>query len=264
MRREPQDPPSTRHPKGTAVSDVRELRTTSAPPPVEVSYEAVRELATRVVPELLEKWQRKCDAPEWLIRATCRSFFNAPKADLTEYPRWEDKVVRYAFRAVMSSDNSVRDLASRYVARLTWPKCPEREDIAQEVCAVFFAQGESGKIEPHRWKSYLFGIALRVILNARRKTSWRRIDTDANPDLRADSRPLSDDWLDCRQKLRAALNELEGCNDTLRTIMARRIDGEPFSDIANAVGLSEQAVKERFYRARARVETRLAELGFSD
>ncbi len=168
---------------------------------------------------------------------------------------FEQLVVRYQHRllAVIGHLTGSRDQA---------------EDLAQEVFLRVFRARHTYTPDA-KFTTWLFTIANRVVLNARRARSRRREVTLApsNSDT-GSQQPLANlalaasglaparqlDKMELREVVRAALEML---NERQRlAVLLNKFEGLPYAEIAQVMELSPEAVKSLL--SRARVQLRLA------
>ncbi len=148
--------------------------------------------------------------------------------------RWQDRMVRHAFR--ITDDAEVA------------------KDVAQESW-VAVVRGLRSLRDPARFPAW----ALRIVANKSR--DWVRREGARR---RALGRVDSDDWssaaplrTDAVVRVRAALAELEPG----RGILLRRfyLEGKSIAEIAEAMGIPEGTVKSRLFHARDALRARLEE-----
>ncbi len=136
---------------------------------------------------------------------------------------------------------------------------PDADDAAQRVFMVLSRQ--LATITPGRERAYLFGTAVRVAANVRRK-NLRSIEqpTELLDEFR-DERPNPERLLE-RRRARALLDELLGglpAEQRLVFILAE-IEGLGQREVADTLQIPEGTAASRLRRARAHLERRLAEL----
>ncbi len=134
------------------------------------------------------------------------------------------------------------------------------EDAAQEVFLV--AARKFASVKPGSERSYLFGSAVHVAREVRRKHAREELAED--PDDEAMEPVLlstPEDSLDKRQEYDVLVRLLDGLPDDLRTaFVLYEIEGQSLSEIANILAIPMGTVSSRLRRARAEFELRLQKL----
>src|ERR1700690_2687995 len=121
----------------------------------------------------------------------------------------------------------------------------EAEDITSETFVRAWTSPEP--IEMATVKGYLFTIARNLFLQGlRKKTRHVALDEElrdprAGPYVQAEQ----------KEKLRSVMTELQRLPEASRSaLLMRAVDGMPYEEIANVLGLSLAAVKVKIHRAR--------------
>jgi RNA polymerase sigma-70 factor (ECF subfamily) len=134
----------------------------------------------------------------------------------------------------------------------------DADDVTQQVFMTALDKLEH--IEPGKERTYLYGVALRVGLNARRKVTRRR-ETPYQPSMeRPDPAPSPDKAVELEQA-RALVDELLATMpaELARVLVLAEIEQETASAIAALEGIPAGTVASRLHRARALFRERLAE-----
>ena len=138
----------------------------------------------------------------------------------------------------------------------------QAEDLAQEVFLRVFRARE--RYEPGaKFSTWLFTIANRVALNAKRNKARRReVNLDARESGPLGVQPLENlalagsGQMPARQIDKAEMRDIvrlamEGLNDRQRmAVLLNKFEGMGYADIAEAMAMSPQAVKSLLTRAR--------------
>jgi len=121
----------------------------------------------------------------------------------------------------------------------------EAEDITSETFVRAWTSPEP--IEMATVKGYLFTIARNLFLQGlRKKTRHVALDEElrdprAGPYVQAEQ----------KEKLRSMMTELQRLPEASRSaLLMRAVDGMPYEEIANVLGISLAAVKVKIHRAR--------------
>jgi RNA polymerase sigma-70 factor (ECF subfamily) len=121
----------------------------------------------------------------------------------------------------------------------------EAEDITSETFVRAWTSPEP--IEMATVKGYLFTIARNLFLQGlRKKTRHVALDEElrdprAGPYVQAEQ----------KEKLRSVMTELQRLPEASRSaLLMRAVDGMPYEEIANVLGISLAAVKVKIHRAR--------------
>ena len=131
----------------------------------------------------------------------------------------------------------------------------ESVDVTQDVFLKVFRnissfRGDSGL------KTWIFKIALSETLN--RQRSWRRhyrLQMDALDERLVDRRLSPHQELEAKEQARSVYGALDRLSYDRRTILVLRdIEGMPYGDIAENLGISTGTVKSRLARARAELK----------
>ncbi|WP_260928242.1 RNA polymerase sigma factor [Novosphingobium sp. 9] len=131
----------------------------------------------------------------------------------------------------------------------------EAEDVVQETLARVIAQEERQVIEQPL--AYAFRVADSVIIaQARQRLRSRHQEADDNRESMAldlaCSLPLADEVLDYRERLARFEAALAGLTEQRRAVFRlRHLEGRSRQEIAEAMGLSLEAVKKNLVRAMA-------------
>jgi len=162
------------------------------------------------------------------------------------FARWSARLLRYLERMV-------RDSA---VA----------EELVQE--AFLRVHRARDRYTPEaRFSTWLYRIATRLALNELRRPVRREIhrstDEEGAPPLRAPG-PEVEDRVDARRRGEAVLEELSRLPDRQRAALwLTAVDGLSYSEVADALDVSESAVKSLVHRARSALAKRLKPVGGS-
>jgi RNA polymerase sigma-70 factor, ECF subfamily len=141
------------------------------------------------------------------------------------------------------------DAIWRLLRRLGLP-ASEADDAAQEVLLV--AAKRMAEIEPGKEQSFLYGTALRVAANARRRARAR--PDGGELETLIDSAPLADELTDLkrlRELFDAALGRME---EELRVVLVLfEVEGLSAPEIADVVGVPVGTVASRLRRGREKL-----------
>jgi len=157
------------------------------------------------------------------------------------FRRWSGPLLRYLERMV-------RDL-------------PTAEELVQE--AFFRVHRARDRYSPDaRFSTWLYRIATNLALNElrrpRRKASHRSTEAEDAPELAAQS-PATDDVVDARRQgaaVGAALGQLPEKQRAALCLTA--VEGLSYAEVAEALDVTEKAVKSLVHRARASLARKLA------
>ena len=142
----------------------------------------------------------------------------------------------------------------------------EAEDVAQEAFLSLHRNGRRFRGEA-RFSTFVYRVAANAALNRRRTLGRRRAREealvrrqDAGDDLPAAPRDPEDaaSGGEVQQRVQAALGELPA--DLRLAIVLYDIEGQSYSDIAQALRIPEGTVKSRIHRARTALRERLRSL----
>jgi len=125
----------------------------------------------------------------------------------------------------------------------------DAEDLAQDVFAVALRRLSTfrGDSKPTTW---LYGIARRVIANARRKAALRRFIGLEDHELRDDS-PGADDVLEHRRRRRAVQHALERLATKPReAVVLVDLEGRSGAEVATMLGVPIGTVYSRLHHGR--------------
>jgi RNA polymerase sigma-70 factor (ECF subfamily) len=167
--------------------------------------------------------------------------------------------------------------AFRYIVGLGFPR-EEARDLAQTAfLRVFRAMGTVGTLHPEAERTYIMRAARSVALNEIRdrirrrrwvkEVSWEALSVvpdslpkdpwTAEPSATPESELVAtDEAKRRRQWLNAAISDLP---DSLRSCLLLRLSGRKYREIAQALGITLDAVKTRLYEAQKRLRERLGD-----
>lgn len=134
------------------------------------------------------------------------------------------------------------------------------DDAAQEVFLV--AARKLEKIRPGAEKSFLFGTAVHISRELRRKHAREELAQDPDDE----SLEPADDWtpeaaLDRKEERDSLMHLLDGLQDDLRTaFVLYEIEGHSIVEIASMLQIPAGTAASRLRRARETVEVRLQKL----
>ena len=146
----------------------------------------------------------------------------------------------------------------------------EAEDVAQEAFLSLHRNGHRFRGEA-RFSTFVYRVAANAALNRRRTLGRRRAREealvrrqDAGDDLPAAPRDPEDaaSGGEIQERVHAALGELPV--DLRLAIVLYDIEGQSYSDIAQALRIPEGTVKSRIHRARTALRERLRSLARSN
>jgi RNA polymerase sigma-70 factor (ECF subfamily) len=158
------------------------------------------------------------------------------------FQRWSGPLLRYLERMV-------RDLATA-------------EDLVQEVfLRVHRARDRYGA--EARFSTWLYRIATNLALNElrrpRRRAPHRSTEDEAAPPL-AGTDPPADDVVDARRMAGMAWRELGELPEKQRAALClTAVEGLSYAEVAEALEVTEKAVKSLVHRARSALAQRLRE-----
>ena len=114
-----------------------------------------------------------------------------------------------------------------------------------------------------RFSTWLYRIATNLALNElrrpRRRAVHRSTDEDGAPPL-ADAGPGSDDVVDARRRGAAALQALGELPEKQRAALClAAVEGLSYAEVAEALDVTEKAVKSLVHRARSSLAQRLGQ-----
>ena len=150
------------------------------------------------------------------------------------------------------------DFVWRSVRRLGVPDATA-DDAAQEVFVV--ASRRLAAIETGKEKAFLFGTAIRVAADARRKRSRRRESDDDTTELTADPGARPDELVDrkrARARLDAIVDELP--DDARPVFVLYELEGMTMAEIATTLDIPPGTVASRLRRAREVFQEQIARL----
>ena len=145
------------------------------------------------------------------------------------------------------------DFIWRLLRRLGLPPA-DADDAAQHVFIT--VAGKLDQVSAGSERTYLYGIALRVAANARRKDWRRRAGDELN--TRVSLEPQTDDWagrLESQDLMQHLLELLDG--DLRRVLVLAAIEGLELSEIAALEGIPVGTATSRLRRAREQFRKQL-------
>jgi RNA polymerase sigma-70 factor (ECF subfamily) len=150
------------------------------------------------------------------------------------------------------------DAVWRFVRRLGLPP-DAADDVAQETFLV--AARKVDTIRTATERQYLFAIAVRVAMDARRTRSRRRELPEADASPHVDPLPRPDELLD-RKRARQLLQDiLDSMPIDLRAAFTLfEIEGMPLPEVAEILGIPLGTATSRLRRARELFQTRARRL----
>jgi RNA polymerase sigma-70 factor (ECF subfamily) len=136
----------------------------------------------------------------------------------------------------------------RVVRRLGVPDAAA-EDVAQQVFVV--AASKLDSIEKGRERAFLFGVAVRLASNHRKKSAFRNESASDEMDELVSEAPHAEELLD-RKQLRQLLDEvLDSLPQDLRTVLVLfELEELRLEDIARVLGIPRGTAASRLRRAR--------------
>jgi len=158
---------------------------------------------------------------------------------------------------------TLRDMAKTYFANV-WRflrslGVPERalDDATQEVFLV--AARKLAEIQPGAEKAFLFGAAVHVAREMRRKHGREQLAEDPDDEsLEPAQLTTPEDTLGRKQEQDVLMSLLAGLTDELRTVFVLyEIEGQTMPEIAELLGLPAGTVASRLRRGREQFEARL-------
>ncbi len=160
------------------------------------------------------------------------------------FRRWSGPLLRYLERMV-------RDLSTA-------------EELVQEAFLRVYRARDRYRPDA-RFSTWLYRIATNLALNElrrpRRKSIHRSTEADDVPELRAES-PGSDDVVDARRLAAAVHQALGQLPEKQRAALClAAVEGLSYAEVAEALDVTEKAVKSLVHRARSTLASRLAEPG---
>ena len=158
----------------------------------------------------------------------------------------------------MTPDDLVRqhaDLAFRVCLRITRDR-DEAADVTQKVLVTLWQQGH--EVAPDKLRAWTARVARNASLDALRRKSVRpapavdALPERSAPDLLPDAHTEASEL---RRHLDAAVARLD---EPYRSIVVlREVEGLPYAEIADALGLPLNTLKVYLHRARKRLRTSL-------
>jgi RNA polymerase sigma-70 factor (ECF subfamily) len=157
------------------------------------------------------------------------------------FRRWSGPLLRYLERML-------RDRASA-------------EELVQEVFLRVHRARDRYAPEA-RFSTWLYRIATNLALNElrrpRQRAPHRSTDDEASPELEAPA-PGADDVVDARRLGRAAADELAALPEKQRAALClTAVEGLSYAEVAEALDVTDKAVKSLVHRARSTLAARLA------
>ena len=158
---------------------------------------------------------------------------------------------------------TLRDMAKAYFANV-WRflrslGVPERalDDATQDVFLV--AARKLADIQPGAEKSFLFGAAVHVAREIRRKHGREELVDDPDDESREPAQLTTpEDSLGRKQEQDVLMSLLAGLTDELRTVFVLyEIEGQTMPEIAELLGVPAGTVASRLRRGREQFEARL-------
>jgi RNA polymerase sigma-70 factor (ECF subfamily) len=158
------------------------------------------------------------------------------------FRRWSGPLLRYLERMV-------RDLATA-------------EDLVQEVFLRVHRARDRYAAEA-RFSTWLYRIATNLALNElrrpRRRAAHRSTEDEAAVPL-ASADPATDNVVDARLMVEAAQRELGKLPEKQRAALClTAVEGLSYAEVAEALGVTDKAVKSLVHRARSTLAERLRE-----
>lgn len=157
--------------------------------------------------------------------------------------------------------NYYRAMLRNYFSNHQVSTIEDQSDLVQDTFSAFFRTLLTGKYSPHRGKlsQWLYGIAKKMLERhlkryAQDYSKQDELGDDDHPvedDKRASETSLSDTD---KERINAALTQL---SEKLRTVVLLRISRSSewtWKDIANELGISENAAKMRYSRGIAELK----------
>jgi len=131
------------------------------------------------------------------------------------------------------------------------------EDLCQEVFLTLVDKA-AGYRDEGKLKSFLYGIAVRKAKSRKRKFSWRKVlrfrgGEDAAGVSLQTARP--DAQASARMEMDRALRSLS--ENHREILMLHIVEGLPGAEVAEILGISENAVWTRLHRARKALQEKL-------
>ncbi|MDJ0852969.1 MAG: RNA polymerase sigma factor [Myxococcota bacterium] len=150
----------------------------------------------------------------------------------------------------------------RYLERMVRNRATA-EELVQEVFLRVHRARDRYAPEA-RFSTWLYRIATNVALNELRRPRHRAphgsTDDETTPELPA-SGPPADDLVDARRLGRAAAAGLEGLPEKQRAALClTAIEGLSYAEVAEALEVTDKAVKSLVHRARSTLAVQLADV----
>ena len=150
----------------------------------------------------------------------------------------------------------------RYLERMVRNRATA-EELVQEVFLRVHRARDRYAPEA-RFSTWLYRIATNVALNELRRPRHRAphgsTDDETTPELPA-SGPPADDLVDARRLGRAAAAGLEGLPEKQRAALClTAIEGLSYAEVAEALEVTDKAVKSLVHRARSTLAAQLADV----
>jgi len=146
---------------------------------------------------------------------------------------------------------------ARYAAAMLDGNRDEAADALQEAFIRAFDSLDSCR-EPDRFKAWMFRIVSNQCHNVRKRHKGhlsldRAVERGAEPAVRAES-----DRSEIGELLNLALETLT--DEQREAFVLKHVDGRSYAEIAEMLGVGEDALKMRVYRARDELKRKLEEL----
>jgi RNA polymerase sigma-70 factor (ECF subfamily) len=188
------------------------------------------------------------------------------EAEANVYARDEDVRLMLAFRAgeAAAFDELFRRWSGpllRYLERMVRDLATAEELVQEAFLRVHRARD---RYSPDaRFSTWLYRIATNLALNElrrpRSKAAHRSTDADDAPELAAES-PSLDDVVDARRRGAAVSEALGQLPERQRAALClSAVEGLSYAEVAEALDVTEKAVKSLVHRARSSLADRLAE-----
>lgn len=133
--------------------------------------------------------------------------------------------------------------------RLRTPTGLDVDDVIQETYAKLATLAEVDHIAAP--KAYLYQTALSIVLQERRRSRAKRIDSDVEIETldAAAPEPLPDQQVEARQELARVFDAIEGLPEKCREVFVlRKVEGLSQREIAERLNLSESTVEKHIGR----------------
>jgi RNA polymerase sigma factor (sigma-70 family) len=115
---------------------------------------------------------------------------------------------------------------------------------------AYVRMSEHGGLPIRNSEAFVVRTAVNLARDEYRRRRRRPISSDENLEAIADAGPLPEEILDARQRLSAVRHALDRLNPRTRQILLmHRLDGLPYRNIAEQLGISESAVEKHVAKA---------------